>query len=174
MNCVICDKKLRKDNTLGYCRQHRSQSPKRKAYESAWQDENWNQYAAAKKQWGRRNLGYFVEYRNNDMSKKIAHNLRVRLRRLVKTGSAVKNLGCSVPEFLAHLESKFTERMTWSNYGQWHIDHIQPLSSFNLESAEQLVVACHYTNLQPLWAEENISKGAKLEYNPKSARHVNT
>jgi hypothetical protein len=49
--------------------------------------------------------------------------------------------------------------MSWENYGKWHIDHIKPLSLFDLEDPEQLKQACHYTNLQPLWAEENIRKG---------------
>lgn len=169
MNCIVCNKKLRKDNTIFTCRKHRSQSLVRQAYEKQWQTDNYEQYIAAKKQWSRKNLKYFVDYRNNNLSKKIAHSLRVRLRRLVKTGSAVKNLGCGVTEFLAHLENKFTLGMSWENYGKWHIDHIKPLSSFNLEDPTQLAQACHYSNLQPLWASDNIRKNAKLEYCSKSA-----
>jgi hypothetical protein len=52
--------------------------------------------------------------------------------------------------------------MSWGNYGQWHIDHIIPLSSFNLLEEQQFKIACHYTNLQPLWAKENLSKGNKI------------
>ncbi len=169
MNCIACGKKLNKRNKIGTCRAHRGLSPIRRAYEKAWQQEHHEQYAEAKKQWNRRNLKYFVDYRNNNLSKKIAHALRVRLRRLVKTGSAVRNLGCPVSEFLAYLEDRFTKGMNWDNYGQWHIDHIKPLSSFNLTDANQLAEACHYTNLQPMWGKENISKGNKLNYCPKSA-----
>jgi hypothetical protein len=53
--------------------------------------------------------------------------------------------------------------MTWDNYGERHVDHIRPLSSFDLTVREEFLQACHFTNLQPLWAEENISKGAKLK-----------
>ncbi len=56
------------------------------------------------------------------------------------------------------------DTMTWDNYGLygWHIDHIKPLASFDLTDREQFLEACHYTNLQPLWAEENLSKGNKI------------
>jgi hypothetical protein len=61
------------------------------------------------------------------------------------------------------LESKFQEGMTWDNWSRtgWHIDHILPLDNFDLADPEQLRRACHYTNLQPLWAKDNLSKGSK-------------
>jgi hypothetical protein len=69
--------------------------------------------------------------------------------------------------FLKYLESKFQSGMTWENYGKngWHIDHIRPLSSFNLIDDKQLKLACHYTNLQPLWAKDNLVKSNKWEDN---------
>ena len=67
-------------------------------------------------------------------------------------------VGMDWPSLKEHLENQFTESMTWDNYGEWHIDHIQPLSKFNLSDDKQLNIACHYTNLQPLWAEDNIRK----------------
>jgi hypothetical protein len=70
-------------------------------------------------------------------------------------------LGCSIPELKTYLESKFQEGMSWENWGiyGWHIDHIIPLDAFNLTNREEFLKACHYTNLQPLWAEENLKKG---------------
>lgn len=59
-----------------------------------------------------------------------------------------------------HIERKFKKGMSWDNHGEWHIDHIIPLASANTE--EELIKLCHYTNLQPLWAEENIRKGSKI------------
>lgn len=101
-------------------------------------------------------------YKNN-LQWKLKKRLRTRLtsaiRRGQKTGSAIKDLGCTIPELIAYLESKFQPGMAWDNYGQWHIDHIIPLSRFNLNTRKELLNACHYTNLQPLWAIENISKG---------------
>jgi hypothetical protein len=78
-----------------------------------------------------------------------------------KNSSAVGDLGCSIQEFKLYLESKFQTGMTWDNYGRkgWHIDHIIPISRFDLLNAEQAKIACHYTNLQPMWWNENLKKG---------------
>ena len=74
-------------------------------------------------------------------------------------------IGC-IPEYLKeHIENQFTDGMCWENYGLygWHIDHIIPLSSANTE--DEIYKLCHYTNLQPLWAEENMKKSNKLILN---------
>jgi 5-methylcytosine-specific restriction endonuclease McrA len=88
--------------------------------------------------------------------------LRDALKNKQKRGSAVRLLGCTIEELITHLETKFSVGMSWESRGAWHIDHIIPLSSFDLEDFEQLKIACHYTNLQPLWAFDNISKGSKV------------
>ena len=79
-----------------------------------------------------------------------------------KHSSASVLVGCAWDHLRTHLESQFTLGMTWENYGQWHIDHIRPCASFDLSDLEQQKECFHYTNLQPLWAEENIKKGARL------------
>lgn len=97
--------------------------------------------------------------------RRLTSNLRSRLSHAVarnsKSGSAVKDLGCSVPELRAHLESRFQPGMSWDNYGEWHVDHIKPLAKFDLSNRAQLLEACHFSNLQPLWAGDNLSKGAR-------------
>jgi hypothetical protein len=114
-----------------------------------------------------------IERGHTDINYKIAVNLRKRLNTAIKNkkkvGSAVNDIGCSIEFLKQYLASKFypnketKEMMTWENYGKpWHIDHIIPLSSFNLVDKEQFLKACHYTNLQPMWAKENLSKGAKI------------
>jgi hypothetical protein len=82
-----------------------------------------------------------------------------------KSKTTLKILGCSLEEAFAHIESLFQPEMTWLNYGsKWHIDHIVPLSSaYTIEQVEKL---CHYSNLQPLWAKENIIKSDKLDWKP--------
>ena len=82
-----------------------------------------------------------------------------------RPASAVRDLGCTVDELKAHLEKQFRPGMTWNNWGRegWHIDHIKPLVKFDLADRTQLLQACHYTNLQPLWATENLSKGDRYD-----------
>ena len=72
-------------------------------------------------------------------------------------------LGCTMESFISYLTSKLKEGMTLENYGKWHIDHIKPIALFDTTSKEQIKECFHYTNLQPLWARENFSKGAKYE-----------
>jgi hypothetical protein len=75
-------------------------------------------------------------------------------------------LGCTLEEYKHYLESKFQPGMNWDNHTKhgWHIDHIIPVSSFNLSDESQLKKAFHYTNTQPLWAKDNISKKDKLNW----------
>lgn len=83
----------------------------------------------------------------------------------IRSGEAVRLLGCSIAEFVSHTESLWLTGMTWSNWSRdgWHIDHIAPLSSFDLTDTKQLKAACHYTNLRPLWATDNLRKGARVD-----------
>lgn len=111
---------------------------------------------------------YNLSRRKTDIQYKLNMSLRSRLnnalKRNQKSGSAVKDLGCSIDELKTYLESKFTPGMTWDNWSVdgWHIDHIKPLASFDLTDRKQLLEACHYTNLQPLWASDNLTKSDKI------------
>lgn len=80
-----------------------------------------------------------------------------------RVGSAVRDMGCTIKQLKIYLESKFLDGMSWDNYGVngWHVDHITPLSKFDLQDSEQFKKAVHYTNLQPLWASDNLKKGNK-------------
>lgn len=102
------------------------------------------------------------EYRKNNIAYRIKKSLITRLNQVIrkKTGHTTEFLGCDIDFFLSYIESKFQEGMTWDNYGLfgWHIDHIRPCASFNLLNEEEQKACFHYTNLQPLWAEENIRK----------------
>lgn len=118
---------------------------------------------------------YFRKRKKTDLSFKISTTLRSRLWQLIdrntKTGSAVKDLGCSVKDLITHLERQFKPGMSWDNYGvgknKWSIDHIIPLSKFDLSIRDEFLIACNYKNLQPLWFEENSSKGNRMSYRKK-------
>ena len=106
--------------------------------------------------------------RDEDAQYRVKMALHVRLYDAVKRQKGTKSsktselLGCTVEDLRLFLEAEFTEGMTWENYGKWHIDHIRPCASFNLENPEEQKKCFHWTNLQPLWAQDNIRKGAKI------------
>lgn len=68
-------------------------------------------------------------------------------------------IGCDQEFLISHIESQFRHGMTWENYGDWHLDHKVPFSAAENESEVELL--CHYLNLQPLWASDNVSKSSK-------------
>ncbi len=72
-------------------------------------------------------------------------------------------LGCTIDELKRYLEQQFKEGMTWDNYGEWHVDHIKPCASFNFFNENEQKECFHFTNLQPLWAEDDMKKHDKYE-----------
>jgi hypothetical protein len=110
------------------------------------------------------------ERRKTDVMFVLAATLRCRVRNALRQQSCRKGdktidlVGCTVAEFMDWLESKFLPGMTWENRGRhgWHIDHIIPLAKFDLSDPVQQAAAFHYTNLQPLWAKDNLRKSDKV------------
>lgn len=117
-----------------------------------------------------------LRWKMNKAKQRLNINARIasRLRSLLSTAldrnqkqcSAVRDLGCTMDEFRSHLESRFYSRedgtrMSFENYGEWHLDHIKPLSSFDLSLPGEQSQAIHFTNIQPLWREDNLSKGKR-------------
>src|SRR5579863_6654653 len=102
-----------------------------------------------------------------DPNFKLGLLLRSRLYNALKgnrrTGSAVRDLGCSLDFLRNYLKKQFKPGMSWSNHGKWHIDHIIPLTLFDLTDRKELLKACHYTNLRPLWARENLKRPKRRE-----------
>ena len=110
-----------------------------------------------------------MRYHKDPIFKTIV-SLRSYIGKVLKSQSAKKlyktldGIGCT-PEFLrSHLESQFREGMSWDNHAPkgWHVDHIKPCSSFDLNNPEEQKMVNHYTNLQPLWWWENLEKSDKL------------
>ena len=112
---------------------------------------------------------YVIKRCQTDINYKLRARLRQRLslalKSKAKVGSAVNDIGCPITEFKSYLESKFKEGMSWENYGKWEIDHIKPLSSFDLTKRDEFVQAAHFSNLQPLWKKENQEKGCVVDKN---------
>jgi hypothetical protein len=117
---------------------------------------------------------YIRNKRKTDLNFRLSDNLRKRVRKVLNGKSKSKKtmdlIGCSVDFLKKHLENQFQPGMSWNNYGNpngdhsecWHIDHILPCASFDLSDPKQQQKCFHYSNLQPLWAEDNMSKGAKI------------
>ena len=112
------------------------------------------------------NKKQIAKYQRNrrkvDINFKLACYLRNRmilaLKGNPKLSTTMKLVGCSIELLKNHLKKQFTKGMTWVNYGKWHIDHIRPCASFDLSKVSEQKKCFHYTNLQPLWAEENMRK----------------
>lgn len=174
-----------RENNKEHIKQYYQENKKRIAeYNKQWYKKNrdrvlerQNQYNKKNRQqksnydkrYSKENRDRIAEYERKryatDINFKLSYNLRRRLYSAVKgnfkSGSAVQDLGCSIEYLKQYLEFKFDNNMNWNNHGEWHIDHIIPLSSFDLTNRDELLKACHYTNLQPLWAYDNLSKGNK-------------
>ena len=136
-----------------------------------------NQVLIQKKQYYKKNKIKILNYERKYVSHRMKLDVNFKIKRLLrkrlynalkdgqKNGSAVRDLGCSIRFLKAYIESKFKKGMSWKNWGyglnKWNIDHIVPLSSFDFTDKDQILQACHYTNLQPLWQPENLSKGSK-------------
>lgn len=110
-----------------------------------------------------------VEYTREKRSTDYVFYLKSKIRRLValaisnngytKKSRTHEILGCDYEAFVKHIESQFKDGMSWDNRNEWHIDHIIPLASAKTE--DDVIRLNHYTNLQPLWAIDNLKKGAK-------------
>jgi hypothetical protein len=158
-----------KEKSREYDRARKLRNPNRC---KEWRKNNPEKAKIAVKNWQLKNKKRIAAYVRNryktDFDYRIKMQLRGRLnaaiKKNVKTGSAVTLLGCTIQVFKEYIESKFEKGMSWENWGHdtWNIDHVRPLASFDLADKNQLAIACHYTNMQPLWSFDNYSKGAKI------------
>lgn len=124
-----------------------------------WSKNNPDKVRKHRKTYHDKNYGINIAY---TLRKRLRTRLRSAIKRRQKIGSAILDLGCSIEYLQTYLESKFQPGMSWDNYGKWHIDHIIPLSKFDLQDIDQFSKAVHYTNLQPLWAVDNLIKGSQV------------
>lgn len=116
-------------------------------------------------------LTYQKNKHKTDPTYRLVKNLRSRvhmaLKGKCKSKSTMELIGCTIDELWLHLEKQFQSGMTRENHGfgegYWHVDHIRPCASFDLSYPEHQKICFHYTNCQPLWQRDNLSKGAKFD-----------
>lgn len=126
-------------------------------------------YLRNKEKINSRNRRWLAARKKTDTAFKIRCTLGARLAKAIhgkqKSSSFEDLTGCSFDFLKVWLESKWKPGMSWDNYGYkgWHIDHIRPCASFDLSDPQQQRICFHFLNLQPLWASENLSKGARMD-----------
>lgn len=162
--CYFSKKSESKDGLMNDCKKCRS--IKEKKYRELNPEKNKNRRKLYYETHKEKHKEYFINRRNVDPLFKLSDNLRRRLNFFLKKEKIKKHnktfdlVGCSPTNLKGYLEKLFKSGMSWDNYGDWHIDHIIPLSS--AKNSEDLNKLCHYTNLQPLWGVDNIKKSNKL------------
>ena len=157
--CKLCFKEYR-DKT----------KEKRKKYDKKYYLKNRRKRNIHSKNWRKQNKEkmkreirkYMKKRRRNDPEFKLLGNLRNRLNHVlkgkVKSLSTMMLIGCEIDYLMYHIQNQFAEGMNWDNYGAWHIDHIKPCALFDLSKPEEQSKCFNYTNLQPLWAIDNLQK----------------
>ena len=134
-------------------------------YHKKWRTENVDKWRKTKRDYERNRKA-------SDPAYKLIANFRTAIYQVLKENNVEKNrhyfdiLQYTPEELILHLEKQFTDSMTWENYGEWHVDHKTPISSFNFESIDDdsFMECWSLENLQPMWGKENIVKGSKLIY----------
>jgi hypothetical protein len=127
-----------------------------------WREENKEHVNKYKREYERKRRAEDPKYRLTARTRTAVYTC-LKEANVVKYRSTFTLLGYSIEELMVHLEKQFTEGMTWENYGQWHVDHIRPIASFNFTSPEdEDFKACwSLDNLQPLWGPDNLFKGSR-------------
>ena len=161
----LMDKKYRENNKL-----------KKRLTDKKYREKNKKKIAKNKKKYAQLNKEKIKIYKNNWYNNKLKNDIEFRILRRIrnriyyalikqrnirKIESFTSLVGTNKENLWKHLESTFKSGMTKENYGKWHIDHIKPCAAFNLIDIKEQRKCFHYTNLQALWAKENLSKGAK-------------
>lgn len=179
--CIDCKKQLNR----AYYLKNKNKIIKKAKNKTDKQKERQKEYAKEYYQQNKSQISKqkarYVSYKyTTDPVYRFMHNMKSRIRIAIKGATKAANtktlLGCTGAQARKYLEAQFTDGMSWDNYGLhgWHIDHIIPCSSFDLTDPEQQKHCFHYTNLQPLWAEDNLRKSNKLSHSKGGARPAPT
>jgi membrane-associated HD superfamily phosphohydrolase len=162
----VADKKYREKNKERLSNNHKE-----------WYEENkdkWNEYIKEYREKNKDKIreikrNYEKTRKANDPIYKLINNFRTAIYQVLKENQVQKNghyfdiLKYSPENLIEHLENKFKDNMTWGNYGKWHVDHIKPISAFQITEIgdDEFMTCWSLKNLQPLWGDENIRKSNK-------------
>lgn len=176
--CKKCRSKLRKEYDKQYSKNNKEKYKEWREKNKEYLKEYFKEYRKINiekkkeydKQYNKNNREKINEYRKNKIQTNPLFKLRktisnsilqsIKNKGFTKRSQTYKILGCTYEEFKIYLENQFTKGMSWENQGEWHLDHIYPVSLAKDE--EELIKLNHYTNFQPLWAEDNLKKSNKL------------
>lgn len=153
-----------RDTLIGKCKAYRENAP-----ESIKLQRKNLQKAHRSTPEGRQKSREYEQGRKSCPLRRLRNSVRSRIAKALlatqPSDQKIRLVGCTISELRTHLERQFQLGMTWENRGRygWHIDHIRPCASFDLTDPEQQKLCFHFTNLQPLWAEDNLAKGAKWD-----------
>jgi len=152
-SCIECTQAYYQKNKSEIKQKNFDRKDQRSEYYSKWYQNN------------KEKRNEYQRGRRQQPEHRIRTNLASRMSHAVsrgfKSAKTESLIGCSFDELKSYLEKQFTKGMNWENYGDWHVDHIRPCCSFDLTDPEQQRECFHYTNLQPLWAKDNFSKGGR-------------
>lgn len=182
--CKDCSRQATKDSYHKHAEEKRAADRERyksrkeycKENNRAWREANTEQHRANAREWYRANKERVIARNNASYHKKYRKDHAFRLDRIIrrharrviemlgteKSFDTYKAVGYSPQELKAHIEQQFQNGMCWDNYGEWHIDHIRPISSFISEGNSDAGEINALSNLQPLWAKDNLRKGAQF------------
>lgn len=155
-------KKRKSESNKKWCENNREYLTE---YRKKWREENRDKLRKTKRDYERNRKA-------SDPLYKLISNFRTAIYQVLKESNVEKNrhyfgiLQYSPEELISHLESQFTDTMNWDNYGEWHVDHKLPITSFNIQEMgdEEFMKCWSLNNLQPMWGKENIVKGDKIIY----------
>lgn len=146
-------------------KEHKKQ--KDKEYRAA----HYEQFKENHARWRREKYQKMKQENSEEFHKhKIKTNISRRIREILgqnKSDTCVKYVGCSLDELKNHMETTFSNGMSWDNYGEWHIDHIIPCTAFNMHDETEKLACFNYKNLQALWSKDNIQKSNKFDLKQK-------
>ena len=146
------------------------QRENKKRKSKLWKEQNIESHNKYRREWARHKYHTSKAYNIQERLKAGVQDALFRQGGLRPSGKRLKHLGCSVNDLIAHLQAQFEEGMTWDNRSEWHIDHRRPCASFDLLDEEQQKMCFHYTNLQPMWAADNLLKSD--QYDEETFSHV--